>query len=193
VIRDACRTIAAWTEAEGGEPPPTVSVNVSARQLMVAGFASSVRKSLEEFGVPGAGLRLEITESLFVERSEMLMKMLAELGDLGIRLSLDDFGTGYSSLSSLRDLPVHLIKIDRSFVSLLPEPEGSNMIETILSLARQLGLRAVAEGVETQAQRQELLRLGCEHAQGYLFSAPVDVVRAHEFVSHGWVRDVAPA
>jgi EAL domain-containing protein (putative c-di-GMP-specific phosphodiesterase class I) len=194
VLREACRTIGEWrAQAPDTGPPPTVSVNVSGRQLMLPGLAQQVRGMLEEYDVPGAALRIEITESMFLERSEVLMDTLKELSALGIKLSLDDFGTGYSSLSSLRDLPVHVIKIDRSFVRQLPDAGGANMVETILALARQLGLRAVAEGVETQAQREELLRLGCEHAQGYLFSAPVDHGRAQEFVHEGRVRDVLPA
>jgi diguanylate cyclase (GGDEF)-like protein/PAS domain S-box-containing protein len=194
VLRESCRTIGEWREqAPDTGPLPTVSVNVSGRQLMLPGLAQQVRGMLEEYGVPGAALRIEITESMFLERSEVLMNTLRELSALGIKLSLDDFGTGYSSLSSLRDLPVHVIKIDRSFVRQLPDAGGANMVQTILALARQLGLRAVAEGVETQAQREELLRLGCEHAQGYLFSAPVDHGRAQEFVHEGRVRDVLPA
>jgi Amt family ammonium transporter len=194
VLREACRTLAAWREVgPDGSRSLNMSVNVSAKQLMMPGLALQVREMLEEHQVPGSALRMEITESMFVERSDALMETLGELASLGIKLSLDDFGTGYSSLSSLRDLPVHVIKIDRSFVSQLPGAGGSNMVETILALARQLGLRAVAEGVETQAQREELLRLGCEHAQGYLFSAPVDYDRAHEFMTEGRVRDVLPA
>jgi diguanylate cyclase (GGDEF)-like protein/PAS domain S-box-containing protein len=194
VLREACRTLAAWRDVgPDGTRSLNVSVNVSAKQLMMPGLALQVREMLDEYDVPGSALRIEITESMFVERSDALMETLRELGDLGIKLSLDDFGTGYSSLSSLRDLPVHVIKIDRSFVSQLPDVGGSNMVETILALARQLGLRAVAEGVETQAQREELLRLGCEHAQGYLFSAPVDFDRAHEFMTEGRVGDVLPA
>jgi EAL domain-containing protein (putative c-di-GMP-specific phosphodiesterase class I) len=194
VLREACRTLAAWRDVgPDADRSLNMSVNVSAKQLMMPGLALQVREMLEEYEVSGSALRLEITESMFVERSDALMQTLGELASLGIKLSLDDFGTGYSSLSSLRDLPVHVIKIDRSFVSQLPGAGGSNMVETILALARQLGLRAVAEGVETQAQREELLRLGCEHAQGYLFSAPVDYDRAHEFMTEGRVRDVLPA
>ena len=188
VLREACRTLALWREETPLERPPVVYVNVSARQLTLDGFASHVRSVLAEFGVPGSALRIEITESMFLEPSEALMETLRELAGLGIEMSLDDFGTGYSSLGSLRDLPVHVIKIDRSFVRQLPGAGGANMVETILVLARQLGLRAVAEGVETQEQRDELLRLGCEHAQGYLFSVPVESARAQEFVTEGRVH-----
>jgi len=187
-LREACRTAALWrADAPEGATPPIISVNLSGRQLMRPGLARLVRGLLEEHEVPGSALRFEITESVFLDLSEVLLDTLRELTSLGILLSLDDFGTGYSSLSSLRDLPIHILKIDRSFVSRLPAAGGSEMVQTILALARQLGLETVAEGVETEAQKEELLLLGCQHAQGFLFSAPIDAEPARELVVAGWV------
>jgi diguanylate cyclase (GGDEF)-like protein/PAS domain S-box-containing protein len=185
-LGEACRTAALWrAEGLGGDAPPTVAVNLSGRQLMAPGLVPRLRVILEEHRVPGSALRIEITESVFLERSALVLETLAQLTSLGILLCLDDFGTGYSSLSFLRDLPVDVLKIDRSFVERLPDAGGSDMVGTILALARQLGLATVAEGVETEAQRDALLRLGCEHAQGYLFSAPVDGERARALLGNG--------
>jgi EAL domain-containing protein (putative c-di-GMP-specific phosphodiesterase class I) len=158
-----------------------MAVNLSVRQLLVPGLGARVRSVLAETGLPAEALRLEITETVFLENSETVRETLAELDELGVRLCLDDFGTGYSSLGYLRDLPINLLKIDRGFVSRISELGGSGVgevIETILSLARRLEVLAVAEGVETEAQADFLVRLGCGHAQGFLFSTPVDRDRA---------------
>lgn len=186
VLREACRTAARWRDEVGDEHAPVMAVNLSVRQLLVPDLAAQVRRILEETGLPGDALRLEITESIFLESSDVIRDTLRELDEMGVWLCLDDFGTGYSTLSYLRDLPVDVLKIDRSFVSRLSgleEGEGSEMIQTILSLAAQLGLSAVAEGVETLTQMEDLVRLGCSHGQGYLFSEPMDAERARDYLT----------
>lgn len=183
VLSEACRVAAEWRAAGPEDAELTMAVNLSVRQLLVPGFGGVIRSILEETGLPGSALQLEITENVLLENSSAVHETLSELDDLGIGLCLDDFGTGYSSLAYLKDLPVRLLKIDRSFVSRVVGPaDGSvaGMVETILSLARQMGIGAIAEGVETEDQRACLLGLGCAHAQGFLFSRPVeqDVARS---------------
>jgi diguanylate cyclase (GGDEF)-like protein len=191
-LREACGAAALWRREDlAGEEPPTVAVNLSGRQLMAPGLVHRIRRILEDLDVPGSALRIEITESVFLDRSDVLLDTMKRLTSLGILLCLDDFGTGYSSLSFLRDLPVQMLKIDRSFVRGLEGDGGSSMVGTILALARHLGLATVAEGVETEAQKEALLSLGCDRAQGYLFSEPVDAERARALLveSHTPVAD----
>ena len=183
VLREACGTMAGWRrDLAADESGPILSVNLSGRQLVVPGLAARVSDVLEACGLPASALWLEISESTFLKRSEALLRNLDGLAALGVTLCLDDFGTVYSTLAWLQDLPVHTLKVDRTFVGQLERSGGTRIVETILSLARDLGLRAVAEGVETEAQRDGLLRLGCEDAQGFLFSHPVEAVRAAALV-----------
>jgi EAL domain-containing protein (putative c-di-GMP-specific phosphodiesterase class I) len=119
-------------------------------------------------------LVLEITENIFIEDTERAMIVLSELKKLGIRLALDDFGTGYSSLSYLRQLPIHIVKIDQSFIADIGnQPEGSAIVAAVTELAHVLGLAVTAEGVETQIQREQVSAIGCEFAQGYFFARPM--------------------
>ena len=178
VLREACRVAAKWRKERPDAPDLAMAVNLSARQLLVPGFGQEVGSVLEETGLPGSNLQLEITENVLLENSRAVRQTLLDLRELGVGLCLDDFGTGYSSLGYLNDLPVGLLKIDRSFVSRVDEREGGRsrigMVKTILALARQMGVGAIAEGVETESQRRSLLGLGCAHAQGFLFSRPVE-------------------
>ena len=176
VLEEACRTAAEWREEVDEEDAPVIAVNLSARQLMAPGLGDQVRGVLERTGLPGEALRLEITETVLLEDSAAVQRSLMDLDDLGVWICLDDFGTGYSSLGYLHDLPVDLVKIDRAFIGGVADPPGtsrSEMAEAILSLAKQLGVATVAEGVETEDQKDHLIRLGCGHAQGYLFSRPL--------------------
>lgn len=187
VLEEACRNAVRWREGLTEEEAPVIAVNLSARQLMAPGLGDQVREVLEETGLPGEALRLEITETVLLEDSATVQKSLADLGDLGVWICLDDFGTGYSSLGYLKDLPVDLVKIDRSFIDTVSDPPGSSgaeMAEAIVALARQLGVGTLAEGVETEDQKNHLLRLGCGHAQGFLFSRPLSVDAAHRFLEH---------
>jgi diguanylate cyclase (GGDEF)-like protein len=171
VLRTACFDAVRLRHAQ---PELTMAVNVSARQLASAAFARDVENALRESGLPGAALVLEITESMLVHDVELTVTRLGELRDLGVRLAIDDFGTGYSSLSYLRHFPIDILKIDRSFVEHLPG-EGAALTRSIVRMGQSLRLEIVAEGVEDDAQRAELERLGCQRAQGYLFAEPRSV------------------
>jgi diguanylate cyclase (GGDEF)-like protein len=172
VLRRVSGQLAQWRERFGPESAPFVSVNLSPRQLMEAGVVRQVRDALEGARVPGRLLRLEVTESAVFRDPPAAAERLAEIKELGVRISLDDFGTGYSSLSLLHQLPVDAIKIDRSFVSGLEHrPET---VRAILGLARSLALEVVAEGVETADQRSALAALGCDYGQGFLFGPALE-------------------
>jgi EAL domain-containing protein (putative c-di-GMP-specific phosphodiesterase class I) len=174
VLRESCKTIARLAEETGRALE--LSVNVSAHQLAEPGFAGTVRKTLADTGFPVASLILEITETAFLSSDAATDRTLADLKALGVRIVLDDFGTGYSSLSWLKRHPLDAIKIDRSFVSGLPEEQGdSAIVEAVIGMARAFGRTVTAEGVETERQLEALRGLGCDHAQGFLLGRPVPV------------------
>jgi diguanylate cyclase (GGDEF)-like protein/PAS domain S-box-containing protein len=174
VLREACRRLREWQDAFPGTPL-AMSVNLSVRQIRHEGLVDEVRAALEETGIDPRTLRLEITESVVVERDGCAPEALDALRSLGVELHMDDFGTGYSSLSYLHRLPLHTVKIDRSFVSRLDDEYGTaQLVRTIVPLAHSLGLTVVAEGVETAAAVGVLRGLRCEYAQGYHFSVPLE-------------------
>ncbi len=165
----ACRQYCAW-QAQG-LAPPRISVNVSAREVRRSGFAGRIRAELEQFGMRGRCLELELTESLLAENSPQVKETLAELRAMGLLLAIDDFGTGYSSMSYLREYPFTCLKIDRAFVSGINAAAGADaIVRAILGLARGLDLEVVAEGVENAAQQAFLAAEGCQLGQGYLWS-----------------------
>jgi diguanylate cyclase (GGDEF)-like protein/PAS domain S-box-containing protein len=172
VLRSACRQLVAW-----GQQPATsklsLAVNVSARQFRQADFVNQVQSVLEETGVDPQYLKLELTESVLISDVEDAIRKMGMLRERGVRFALDDFGTGYSSLSYLKRLPLDQLKIDQSFVrDVLTDPNDAAIVRTILALAQSMDLQAVAEGVETEGQRQFLLDNGCTVFQGYLFGRP---------------------
>jgi len=170
ILDDAVRHIARWR----GERPAydlVMAVNLSARQLAVAGFVDTVRATLARHGVPPSALVLEITESLVVAEDEITRRAFIELRDFGVRIAVDDFGTGYASLAALKRFPADILKVDRAFVMGLGTDSADEAIVTaVVTLARALGLDVVAEGVERPDQRDTVARLGCDVAQGYLFA-----------------------
>jgi EAL domain-containing protein (putative c-di-GMP-specific phosphodiesterase class I) len=169
VIAAACEQLAAWRAA--GLPHLTVAVNVSATQLR-KGLAEYVTRALRLADIPGASLELELTESALLESLEATVEQIQELRALGVTCSIDDFGTGYCGLSYLNRLPIDTLKIDRSFITELSG--GSDTIVTaVISLGHSLGLKVIAEGVETADQLAYLASRGCDEMQGYLFSRPV--------------------
>jgi diguanylate cyclase (GGDEF)-like protein/PAS domain S-box-containing protein len=175
VLKEACRQMAEWQSRSSVNPPLTIAVNVSYKQLTVAGFVESVSAVLAKTGLAAASLRLEMTESSVMKDPEESIETLNRLKRIGVGLEIDDFGTGYSSLSYLSSLPFDMVKIDRSFVTGLGTGEDrGEIVRSILELARSLGLEVIAEGVETEGELQKLLTLGCGRAQGYYFSKPVD-------------------
>jgi EAL domain-containing protein (putative c-di-GMP-specific phosphodiesterase class I) len=172
VLREACAQASAWHVA--GYPPLQAAVNCSAQQFRREGFVETVRRVLGETGFPAAHLELELTESVILERSEEVFARFQALDDMGARISIDDFGTGYSSLSYLKRLAIHQLKIDQSFVrDISSDPDDAAIVSAIIAIAHSLGLAVVAEGVETAEQLAFLHSLGCDMAQGYLFSRPL--------------------
>ena len=171
VLRTACAQNRAWQDAR--LPPLRVAVNLSARQFRQPGLVETLARTLEETGLGAEWLDLEITETTAMGDVEFSVEVLSRLREMGVHVCLDDFGTGYCSLAYLAQFPVDGVKIDRSFVRGLPgEPDSASIVAAILSLARSLNLRAVAEGVETEAQRALLLEYQCHEMQGYLFAKP---------------------
>lgn len=173
VLEAACHQAAAW-RVGAGHSNFRVAINVSPRQLATPGFARTVEQVLSQTGLPASALDLEITETSFIGDDETCIATLHQLAELGARLLLDDFGTGYSSLSYLHTLPFQVIKIDRSLVDGIETGEKAQaIVSSILSMSSSLGMSVIAEGVETQAALDMLIRLGCPCAQGYFFQPPV--------------------
>ena len=172
VLAEACRQAGVWHRARP-DFQLTIRVNLSARQIAQPDLVAMVVRALEGGGIEPSSLCLEITETALMADPAAGLKVLQDLRSLGVRLAIDDFGTGYSSLSYLKRFPVDVLKIDRSFVDGLgDDPEDTAIVTAIISLARALGLRVVAEGVETRRQLVELRRLGCDRAQGFMFARP---------------------
>jgi EAL domain-containing protein (putative c-di-GMP-specific phosphodiesterase class I) len=180
VLAESCRQGAAWSATLPGDRSLSVSVNLSARQFQQGDLVERVAAILAETGFPPAQLTLEITESTIMEDAEQTTLLLARLKALGVTIAIDDFGTGYSSLAYLKRFSVDVIKIDRSFVAALSdEPDDSILIAGIIKLAHDLGLRVVAEGVETADQLRRLDELGCDLVQGYYFARPLPPLEAY--------------
>ncbi|QJE02981.1 EAL domain-containing protein [Massilia forsythiae] len=188
VVRSACRQAQAWRAA--GLEGLTVSVNVSARQFEEKRLVERVANALRESGLPPSALELEVTESLLMRDLNQAVERMRELKAMGVSLSIDDFGTGYSSLSALKSFPISTLKIDKSFVRDLADSTDDQAIAlAVISLGHRLNLRVIAEGVETEQQRDFLLAHECDEMQGYLFSAPVDAERIGEMLAQQARRD----
>jgi diguanylate cyclase (GGDEF)-like protein len=172
VLQTALRDLASWQAA--GLPIGRVGVNVAARQLLAPGLVDTVSDSLRSAGLGGSCLELELTETTLVSDLHAANSLLAELSERGVRIAVDDFGTGYSSLSYLNELTFDALKIDRAFVINLPAEKSVAIIKAIIAVAHALGKEVVAEGIETELQRVHLAHLGCDLAQGYLFSEPLE-------------------
>jgi EAL domain-containing protein (putative c-di-GMP-specific phosphodiesterase class I) len=165
-----------WQQRYPRAVPLSLSVNLSVKQFAQADFVAHVAGTVRASGLDPRCLKLEITESVAIDDPDRTRGMLEELRELGVRMYLDDFGTGYSSLGHLHQLSLDAIKIDRSFVRRMGEgPMHLQLVHTVRDLARNIGVTVIAEGVETAAQLQTLRGIGCESAQGYLFSRPVPV------------------
>jgi len=170
-VHQACRRLAAWQAA--GMPALRIAVNVSARQLQRGHFLEDVRAALAATGADPQRLEIELSERVLLRPTRDLVELLAELRALGIRILIDDFGTGCSSLSYLNDLPVDVLKIDKSFVHAIGEdPRHGAICRAIIQMAHSLDMQVVAEGVETAEQWEFLVASGCDLAQGYLFGRP---------------------
>jgi len=173
VLATACRQAAHWRSTDPAARNLYVSVNLSARQLYDPQLVRQVATVLRRTGLDPDALWLEITESVLMDDAPTAARIFAELRALGVHLVVDDFGTGYSSLSYLQAFPVEMLKIDRSFVQGIAEDDGSEaIVRAVISLAKSLKLRVVAEGVERSSQLARLEQLGCDAFQGYLCSRP---------------------
>jgi len=170
VLERSCRDGMSWLR-ERPDAPLDVAVNVSVRQLMVPGFRDTVARVLADTGMSPSRLILEMTEGIFVDDDARALTVLGDLKDLGVRLALDDFGTGYSSLNYLRRFPVDIVKIDQGFIADIGDnAAGTQIVAAITNLAHVLGLCVTAEGVETEAQHDAIVAVGCESAQGFHFA-----------------------
>jgi diguanylate cyclase (GGDEF)-like protein/PAS domain S-box-containing protein len=186
VLSEACRSAQAWP----GKGPHYVAVNVSARQVQEPTFVAQVLGALQAAALPPERLVLELTESLFMVEMHRLVPRLRQLADAGVRIAIDDFGTGYSSLSRLRDLPVHIVKIDRVFAEgLRPGTEAVALSRVIVDLGRALGFDVVAEGIETADQAAALDQCGCGLAQGFYFARPMEPADLHAALERGSTTD----
>jgi diguanylate cyclase (GGDEF)-like protein len=181
VLRTACRQSRAW-QAEG-LPPMRIAVNLSARQFRQSNLLATVRDILEETNLPAHLLELELTESTVMGDPEESVRTLEALSRMGVHIAVDDFGTGYSSLAYLQRLPLKVLKVDRSFVKdLAHNPQDASIVQSVISMAHSLGLKVIAEGVETGPQLDLLRSLGCDHFQGFLYSTPVSAEEARRFM-----------
>jgi len=183
VLTTACQQLAAWA-AQPETAHLTVAVNVSAKQFHLPTFVEEVLALVDYFGVNPAKLKLEITESLLLDNVDDIIAKMTALKACGINFSMDDFGTGYSSLSYLKRLPLYQLKIDQSFVrDVLTDPNDAAIAKIIVSLAQSMNLAVIAEGVETEAQREFLELNGCHAFQGYLFSKPVPAKEFEQLIA----------
>jgi diguanylate cyclase (GGDEF)-like protein len=173
VLEKACRQMREWQTANPKQPPLTISVNISGSQFKQPDLVEQIEAVLKETGLDGSSLGIEITESVYLNSPEEAVAIFARLNALGIQFLIDDFGTGYSSLSYLQYFPINTIKIDRTFISRMNGPNHSELVQTIVALAHDLGMDAVAEGIETEAQLDLLRGFGCNYGQGFLLCPPI--------------------
>jgi diguanylate cyclase (GGDEF)-like protein/PAS domain S-box-containing protein len=183
VLDEACKQLKIWQSTISDDLPLTISINVSAKQLLHKRFLHDVLEIFEKYDIEPKRVKLEITESVVVDYSDIVVSVLKQLRAMGVKLSMDDFGTGYSSLSYLHKLPINTLKIDRSFVSgMSTVAESAEIVKTIVLLAKNLNLDIVAEGIETLQQYQALRDLDCEFGQGYYFAKPLGIHEATELL-----------
>jgi EAL domain-containing protein (putative c-di-GMP-specific phosphodiesterase class I) len=176
VLKEACRQLREWHKAK--VRVPKVSVNISARQFSDGQLGMRIANILQETGLPPACLELELTESILMREVSEAMQILDGLKRLGLSIAVDDFGTGYSSLNYLKQFPIDVLKIDRTFVDGLPSGEQDAQIaRAIIAMAHSLNLAVIAEGVETHEQLEFLREHGCDEVQGYLFGRPMPAQR----------------
>jgi diguanylate cyclase (GGDEF)-like protein len=186
ILRQACHQLRRWQDNGAVDRYVTISVNLSAKHFTSLKLLQQIDNILQATGLNGRNLKLEITESNIMVNAEVASQIIEQLKSREIELIVDDFGTGYSSLSYLHRLPIDTLKIDRSFVSRIGKNgENTEILRTIISLARNLNVNAIAEGIETQEQLEQLKSLGCEFGQGFLFSRPVEAKEARKLLATG--------
>ncbi len=183
VIWEACRQMHEWRNHQDLIVP--IAVNVSIKQFILTDIPTFVEETLTEFDLSPQCLEIEITESVLSQHSQLLQSSVERLRNFGVKISIDDFGTGYSSITHLKQIRIDAIKIDRSFISSLPvNQEDSAIVSALITLARELHIQIIAEGVETQEQLEYLLAKGCKEFQGYYFSRPLPAKKVIEFISN---------
>jgi EAL domain-containing protein (putative c-di-GMP-specific phosphodiesterase class I) len=185
VLREACRQIVRWERAAPDRGPCCVAVNVSPRQLDHPEFEHDVLRILDETGTEPKNLWFEITETSLMDPAPAVLEMLARLREIGIHLAIDDFGTGFSSLTHLRQLSIDELKVDQTFIQGLGRNEDdSSIVAAVVHLAHNMGLTAVAEGVETLDQSRRVQLIGCDFAQGFYYAPPAPASRLQERYLH---------
>jgi len=183
IIGEACRQLESWQAKFPADPPLSMNVNLSVKQLKDPNLVSHIRRILAETGIPPDTLKLELTESTVLSEVESAQEVLASIKALRVGLKLDDFGTGYSSLSYLRTFHFDSLKIDRTFVDRMgSDPECRAIVETIIHLAEAFRMSVVAEGIENERQLVDLIGLGCETGQGFYFSEPLEAGLAEKLL-----------
>jgi diguanylate cyclase (GGDEF)-like protein/PAS domain S-box-containing protein len=192
VLREGCRQAKILQKLLPQDPPLSMSVNLSVKQLQNSDIVGDVRDALEDSELDPGSLTLEITETVMMTDTELAVERLNELKQLGVRLAMDDFGTGYSSLSYLSRLPVDILKMDRSFLQEGATPQTSDLATAVVGLGQTLSLEVVAEGVEFPEQWARLRELGCDLGQGFYFARPMDADAALSFLREG-ERPILPA
>ncbi|MET9378313.1 aminotransferase class I/II-fold pyridoxal phosphate-dependent enzyme [Streptomyces sp. NPDC002992] len=196
VLEHAALDVARWQRARPGRQPPLhASVNVSARQFRDPNLLDEVRHALASSGLEPGSLVLELTETVLMRKDEQIHATMTALRDLGVSLAIDDFGTGFSSLSYLREFPIDVLKVDKSFIDdITTDRQQVALVEGIVRIADVLGLRVVAEGIENEGQRALLADMGCRYGQGYLFARPMTAHQAESFLRRAEARaDASPA
>lgn len=189
VLENAVGDIAGLQQLPGPAAPPYVSVNVSARQFRDAGFVDQVGRALRTPGLAPGSLQLELTETVLLRRDAQIQSVLESLKDLGVHIAVDDFGTGFSSLRYLRDFPIDVVKIDKTFIDdITRDARQVALVEGIVRIADTLGLQVIAEGIEESAQRDMLAGMGCRFGQGYLFARPMTVEQSEQALRQGGGR-----
>ena len=184
VLDEACRQLAEWQRSlSDTDQPLCVHVNVSRRQLLLPNLVTDVEQTLAKHAVSAECLHLEVTESMIMHDPKTAIAVLSELRQLGVKIDIDDFGTGYSSLSCLHEFPIDVLKIDRTFIANLKRVRDfAALLHAVLTLADNLGLQVVAEGIEDADQLTLLQALGCEYGQGYFFAKPMPAEEIENFV-----------
>ena len=183
LLKKACQQLRSWQIKYPEHSSLKISVNLSGKQLREASLIDTIDKILQETGLEGQFLKLEITESLLIKNLEVVTNTLLSLRERKIQLSIDDFGTGYSSLSYLHRFPIDTIKIDRSFINEIKSEKDNSIVKTIVSLAHMLNMDVIAEGIENSWQMSQLKLLNCEHGQGYFFAQPLSNEEAEKLIA----------
>lgn len=175
ILHESCQQLKTWQNRLAGRTPITMNINISVKQFLQGDLINDLNGLIDEFQLDPDCLKLELTESLFMDHSEFALKIIRELKEIGVHFVIDDFGTGYSSLSYIHRFPVDVLKIDRAFVkNMETEPESLEIVKTIIRMSQSMNMTVVAEGIETKQQLDILKKLSCQNAQGYLFSRPLE-------------------